>query len=159
MSEVRQGMEMSKIENLAADDQNALSVSATDQDTSLLGMATNIVSSYVQGNEIDRADVLSMIDEVYAKLTQLNDEPHGMGANRAPAVPIEDSVTPDYIICLEDGKSFKMLKKHLMAVYSMTPEDYRAKWRLPVDYPMVAPNYAAKRQELARKSGLGRKRS
>lgn len=152
-------MEMSKIEQLPAEEQDALSLTATVQDKNVLAMATDIVSSYVHGNEIARSDVLSMIDEVYSKLSQLNQEQNGLVNTRAPAVPVEESVTPDYIICLEDGKPFKMLKKHLKAVYDLTPEEYRAKWRLPVDYPMVAPNYAAKRQELARKSGLGRKRS
>ena len=75
-----------------------------------------------------------------------------------PAVPIKRSVTDDYIVCLEDGKKLKMLKRHLMTAYNMTPEEYRAKWGLKRDYPMVAPNYAAKRQELAKKIGLGRKR-
>ncbi len=75
-----------------------------------------------------------------------------------PAVPVEDSITPDHIICLEDGKAFKMLKKHLKTKYDLSPEEYRAKWGLPMDYPMVAPNYAVKRQELAKASGLGRNR-
>lgn len=124
----------------------------------LLDMATQIVSSYVQANSLPKAEVLSMIEDVYGKLDGLARSPASPVTRQMPAVPVDESITDDYIICLEDGKPFKMLKKHLMAVYGMTPADYRTKWGLPVDYPMVAPTYAAKRQELAKKSGLGRRR-
>jgi predicted transcriptional regulator len=82
-----------------------------------------------------------------------------MSAQTIPAIPVNESVTPDFIFCLEDGKKFRMLKKHLRSCYDMSPEEYRAKWGLAADYPMVAPNYAIKRQELARQSGLGKKRN
>jgi predicted transcriptional regulator len=101
-------------------------------------------------------DVPELIQTVFDTLSGLGSE-EAAPAALTPAVPIKRSVTDDYIICLEDGKKLKMLKRHLMTSYSMTPEEYRAKWGLKADYPMVAPNYALKRQELAKKIGLGRK--
>jgi len=92
------------------------------------------------------------------KVSDLSQVGSGFGFANKPAVPVEDSITPDHIICLEDGKAFKMLKKHLKTKYDLSPEEYRAKWGLPADYPMVAPNYAIKRQALAKASGLGRNR-
>ena len=101
-------------------------------------------------------DVATLIQTVFDTLNGLGSE-EAAPAALTPAVPIKRSVTDDYIVCLEDGKKLKMLKHHLMTAYSMTPEEYRAKWGLKPDYPVVAPNYAAKRQELAKKIGLGRK--
>ncbi|PJN93502.1 MucR family transcriptional regulator, partial [Amaricoccus sp. HAR-UPW-R2A-40] len=98
-----------------------------------------------------------MIGAVFAKLTEISNDEKPLPATLTPAVPIKRSVTDDYIVCLEDGKKLKMLKRHLMTAYGMTPEEYRARWGLKPDYPMVAPTYAAKRQELAKKIGLGRK--
>ena len=98
-----------------------------------------------------------LIQSVFSKLTELAQGEETPSVELTPAVPIKKSVTDDYIVCLEDGKKLKMLKRHLMTSYGMTPEEYRAKWGLKADYPMVAPNYAAKRQELAKKIGLGRK--
>ena len=129
------------------------------QQSKLISMTAQIVSSYVQSNSINKDELPDLIDTIHEKLQTLSDNPHVSAANLRPAVPIEDSITQDHIICLEDGKPFKMLKKHLMSVYSLTPQEYRQKWNLAPDYPMVAPTYAAKRQELAKKSGLGRKRS
>lgn len=129
------------------------------EDGSILGLTTQIVSSYLQNNNVDKDDVLPLLENIHSKLSELSDSNAASAKNLRPAVPIDESVTDDYIYCLEDGKPFKMLKKHLMSVYSMTPQDYRNKWNLAADYPMVAPNYATKRQELAKQSGLGRKRS
>jgi predicted transcriptional regulator len=119
-------------------------------------LAADIVSAYVSHNSVPSADLPLLINAVHAALAQTalgqTEEPE---VALIPAVPLKKSVTPDYIICLDDGKSFKSLKRHLRTTYDMTPEQYRAKWNLPRDYPMVAPNYAKKRSELARTMGLG----
>lgn len=119
-------------------------------------LTADVVSAYVSHNPVPSADLPSLINEVYAALVSAGAREVEPAALR-PAVPIKRSVTPDYIISLEDGKKFKSLKRHLMTRYGMTPEDYRAKWGLPADYPMVAPNYAAARSALAKSTGLGRK--
>ena len=130
-----------------------------DQTTSrseLLALTGEIVSAHLANNAVAQTEVAPLIQSVFDTLSGLaSDEPTPV--ELTPAVPIKKSVTDDYIVCLEDGKRLKMLKRHLMTAYDMTPEQYRAKWGLRPDYPMVAPNYAAKRQELARKIGLGRK--
>ncbi len=123
----------------------------------ILGLTTEIVSSHVSNNPVAASDLPGLIEVVYSKLSDLGGASKAAKEDLVPAVPIKKSVTDDYIYCLEDGKKLKMLKRHLMTAYNMTPEDYRAKWGLKPDYPMVAPNYAAKRQELAKKIGLGRK--
>lgn len=119
----------------------------------LLRMVSEIVASYVRNNSLSRDEVPPFIKSIYQELealAALEDK------NRhKPAVPIEQSVRDDYLICLEDGKKFKMLKRHLRTTYDMTPEQYRRKWSLPPDYPMVAPNYAKKRSMVAHKTGLG----
>ncbi len=130
----------------------------TSQDE-ILRMTAQIVAAYVGQNEVAGNKIPDLIRSVYSALSALAS---GEGAAKQepakPAVPIRKSVTPDYIICLEDGKKLKMLKRHLRTTYGMTPEEYRAKWGLPADYPMVAPNYAAQRSQFAKKIGLGRKR-
>lgn len=123
----------------------------------LLRMTAEIVSAYVGKNPLPTQQIPEIINTVYASLTGL----HGGGGEAQaepprPAVAIKKSVTPEYIVCLEDGKKLKMLKRHLRSTYNMTPEEYRMKWGLPQDYPMVAPNYAAQRSEFAKKIGLGR---
>jgi predicted transcriptional regulator len=123
----------------------------------ILALTTEIVSAHVANNSIVQGDVPELIQQVYTKLSELASGEENASVELTPAVPIKKSVTDDYIICLEDGKKLKMLKRHLMTAYGMTPEEYRTKWGLKSDYPMVAPNYAAKRQELAKKIGLGRK--
>lgn len=123
----------------------------------LLALTAEIISAYVGNNALDTGAVPGMIGAVFAKLTELSTDEKPLPETLTPAVPIKRSVTDDYIVCLEDGKKLKMLKRHLMTAYGMTPEEYRAKWNLKPDYPMVAPTYAAKRQELAKKIGLGRK--
>lgn len=123
----------------------------------LLKFASEIVAAYVSNNPIPVSEIPAMIKSVHATLGGL-----AGGVNTEtptalkPAVPIKKSVTPEFIICLEDGKKLKMLKRYLRSRYGLTPEEYRAKWGLPADYPMVAPNYAAQRSEFAKKIGLGR---
>lgn len=128
-------------------------------DDNLIDLAADIVSAYVSNNTVASTDLPALINEVYTALQKTSGgvsepEPEPL----KPAVPVKRSVTPDYIICLEDGKKFKSLKRHLRTHYDMTPEEYREKWGLPADYPMVAPNYAAARSELAKKMGLGQQR-
>jgi predicted transcriptional regulator len=123
----------------------------------ILALTTEIVSAHVANNSVVQTEVPDLIQQVYNKLSELALGEETTSVELTPAVPVKKSVTDDYIICLEDGKKLKMLKRHLMTAYGMTPEEYRAKWGLKSDYPMVAPNYAAKRQELAKKIGLGRK--
>ncbi len=123
----------------------------------LLALTSEIVSSHVANNSVSPSELPELIEVVFAKLADLSEPGDTKPVQLVPAVPIKKSITEDFIICLEDGKKLKMLKRHLMTSYGMTPEDYRAKWGLKPDYPMVAPNYAAKRQQLAKKIGLGRK--
>lgn len=127
------------------------------QRSELLTLTTEIVSAYAGNNSLELSTLPDLIGSVFTKLSELSSGEKELPETLTPAVPIRRSVTDDYIICLEDGKKLKMLKRHLMTAYGMTPEEYRAKWGLKHDYPMVAPNYAAKRQELAKKIGLGRK--
>ncbi|MEL6125257.1 MAG: MucR family transcriptional regulator [Pseudomonadota bacterium] len=123
----------------------------------ILSLTSEIVSSHVANNSVATADLPNLIEAVYSKLNDLSADVEPVVEELVPAVPIKKSVTDDYIICLEDGRKLKMLKRHLKTAYDMTPDDYRAKWGLKSDYPMVAPSYAAKRQQLAKKIGLGRK--
>ncbi len=121
----------------------------------LLEATSRIVATHVSNNAVATTDLPRLIITVHQALTDLGEKPLSPAA---PAVPIKKSVRPDYIICLDDGKKFKMLKGHLRAAYDMSTEEYRAKWNLPSDYPMVAPKHAEYRSELAKKIGLGRKR-
>lgn len=126
----------------------------------LLAHTAQIVSAYAAHNPVP--DLPALLRQVFATLQSLSsgmDEPQGHDQLLHPAVPIKKSVMPDYIVCLEDGKKLKMLKRHLKTAYGMTPEQYREKWGLPSDYPMVAPKYAEKRSSLARESGLGTSRA
>ncbi|WP_112320327.1 MucR family transcriptional regulator [Oceanibium sediminis] len=129
----------------------------TIEKADLLAMSADVVASYVSNNALQPDQVTDMLKSVYAAMANLSEPAEEEVEELVPAVPIKKSVTNDFIICLEDGKKLKMLKRHLMAAYGMTPDDYRQKWGLKADYPMVAPSYAAKRQELAKKIGLGRK--
>ena len=122
----------------------------------LLELTTEIVSAHVGNNTVAIADLPSVIQEVYRTLSVVSSE-QATPERPRPAVPIKKSIFPDYIVCLEDGKKLKMLKRHLKTAYNMTPEDYRERWDLASDYPMVAPNYAKHRSTLAKKIGLGRK--
>jgi predicted transcriptional regulator len=123
----------------------------------LATLTADIVSAHVSNNSVSPADLPGLIHSVYNSLSGLGGAPAVVEEKPVPAVSIRSSIKPDYIVCLEDGKKLKMLKRHLMTHYGMTPDDYRAKWGLPADYPMVAPNYAAQRADLARKIGLGTK--
>lgn len=122
----------------------------------LLELTAEIVSAHVSNNAFAAEGLPGLIREVYAALESVG-QPAPEPEKLQPAVPIKRSVFPDYIVCLEDGKKLKMLKRHLQSAYGMTPEQYRERWGLPSDYPMVAPNYAERRSTLAREIGLGRK--
>jgi predicted transcriptional regulator len=123
----------------------------------LLRMTADVVSAYVSNNTLPTAQLAEIINAVYGSLKGLEGQvAQPQPEPVKPAVPIRKSVTPEFLICLEDGKKLKMLKRHLRSTYNMTPDEYRAKWGLAQDYPMVAPNYAARRSEFAKKIGLGR---
>tara|TARA_R110000868_G_scaffold29889_9_gene111053 strand:- start:16385 stop:16831 length:447 start_codon:yes stop_codon:yes gene_type:complete len=124
----------------------------------MLQMAVDIVSAYVGNNSIPTTQVPDVISTVFASLNALAETGISAAETLRPAVPVRRSITPDYLICLEDGKKLKMLKRHLRAVYGLSPEEYRTKWGLPADYPMVAPNYAKQRSNFAKQIGLGRKK-
>lgn len=136
-------------------DENNQTVASTD----LLRMSVEIVSAYVSNNSIAAAQVPEIINTVYGALTSINGQSVSEPAEtQKPAVSVRRSIHPDHIVCLEDGKKLKMLKRHLRAAYGMSPDEYRAKWGLPADYPMVAPNYALQRSAFAKEIGLGRKK-
>ena len=124
----------------------------------LITLTSDIVAAHVSNNSVAVSDVSTLIQNVHSALSGLASPAAAPEVKPEPAVSVRSSIKPDYIICLEDGKKLKMLKRHLMTHYQMTPEDYRAKWSLPADYPMVAPNYAEQRRSLAKKIGLGTKR-
>jgi len=130
---------------------------STIDHSELLALTSDIVAAHVSNNAVPTTELSSLIETVYGTLTGLGGEQPEPEVELKPAVPVKKSVTDDYLICLEDGKKLKMLKRHLKTAYDLTPEAYRAKWGLPHDYPMVAPSYAKKRQALAKKIGLGRK--
>ncbi|QIV65818.1 transcriptional regulator [Mesorhizobium phage Cp1R7A-A1] len=125
----------------------------------IIGLTADVVAAYVSNNSVPKDQLADLIKDVHSSLHRVGGavtataEPEKL----TPAVNPKKSVTPDFIICLEDGKKFKSLKRHISATFDMTPEEYRAKWNLPKDYPMVAPNYSAQRSQLAKVSGLGRK--
>jgi predicted transcriptional regulator len=125
-------------------------------DEELLRMTTDVVAAYVSNNVLPTQQIADVIGAVYASLRSLEGQVDAKHEPLKPAVAVRKSITPEYLICLEDGKKLKMLKRHLRSTYGMTPDDYRAKWGLPADYPMVAPNYAAQRSAFAKKIGLGR---
>ncbi len=125
----------------------------------LVGLTAEIVSAYVSNNTVVSADLPVLISDIHQALSRATSNAAPMEREELrPAIAVKRSVTPDYIICLEDGKKFKSLKRHLRTHYNLSPEEYREKWGLPHDYPMVAPNYAAARSELAKKMGLGTRR-
>ena len=127
--------------------------------SNFIELTADIVSAYVSNNPVPAADMPGLINQVHSALMRVSGghsetQPEPL----KPAVSVKKSITPDYIVCLEDGKKFKSLKRHLRTQYSMTPEQYRDKWSLPADYPMVAPNYAIARSQLAKQMGLGQQR-
>lgn len=123
--------------------------------TDLLALTTEIVSAHLSNNQVASDEIPAIIQKVYRTLANVNSDGGTLAERPQPAVPIKKSVTPDYIVCLEDGKKLKMLKRHLKTAYNMSPEEYRERWGLPADYPMVAPNYAEQRSKLAKEIGLG----
>jgi len=123
----------------------------------LLRMTTEVVAAYVSNNTLPTGQLADVIASVYSSLRALDHGPSdARGEALKPAVPIRKSITPEYLVCLEDGKKLKMLKRHLRSTYGLTPDAYRAKWSLPPDYPMVAPKYAEQRSAFAKQIGLGR---
>lgn len=129
-----------------------------DMRETLVTLTTDIVAAHVSNNSVAISDLPLIIQNVHSALSGLGTKAAEPEVKQEPAVSVRASVKPDHIVCLEDGKKLKMLKRHLMTHYQMTPEQYRAKWNLPADYPMVAPNYAEQRRSLAKKIGLGTKR-
>jgi predicted transcriptional regulator len=124
-----------------------------------IALTAEIVSAYVSNNSVAAGDIPALINQVHTALSRVsNGNADGGTESPKPAISLKRSVTPEYIVCLEDGKKFKSLKRHLRTQYNMTPEQYREKWSLPPDYPMVAPSYAAARSELAKQMGLGQQR-
>lgn len=123
----------------------------------LLGLTAEIVSAHVANNPVSVSDLPNLIQEVYRTLANVGQPVIATPERPQPAVPIKKSITPEYLICLEDGKKLKMLKRHLKTAFNMTPDQYRERWGLPPDYPMVAPNYTKHRSSLAKRIGLGTK--
>jgi predicted transcriptional regulator len=138
---------------------NLTPMSDTTSPTQFIALTADIVSAYVSNNTVAASDIPNLINQVHLALLRVSG-----GQNETqpeplkPAISVKKSITPEYIVCLEDGKKFKSLKRHLRTQYNMTPEQYREKWQLPTDYPMVAPNYAAARSQLAKQMGLGQQR-
>ncbi|MCC7345805.1 MAG: MucR family transcriptional regulator [Variibacter sp.] len=130
-----------------------------DSMSNYIELTADIVSAYVSNNTVPASDMSALINQVHQALVRVGGGQHEvLSEPLKPAVNVKKSITPDHIVCLEDGKKFKSLKRHLRTQYNMTPEQYREKWGLPPDYPMVAPNYAAARSQLAKQMGLGQQR-
>ncbi len=127
----------------------------SEQSRDLLALTTEIVAAHVSNNTVALGDLPQLINQIYNSLANIGSVPAAPPARPQPAVSVKKSVQPDYIVCLEDGKKLKMLKRHLKTAYNMSPESYRERWGLPPDYPMVAPNYARQRSHLAKEIGLG----
>src|ERR1700756_5317322 len=127
----------------------------SDQGNDLLTLTTEIVAAHVSNNTVAVGDLPQLINQVYNSLANIGSVPGASAERGQPSVPVKKSGRPDYIVCLEDGKKLKMLKRHLKTAYNMTPEAYRERWGLTTDYPMVAPNYARQRSRLAKEIGLG----
>jgi predicted transcriptional regulator len=130
----------------------------SEMQETFITLTADIVAAHVSNNSVAVNDLPVLIANVHAALSKLDTPAPAPEVKQEPAVSIRSSIKPDYVVCLEDGKKLKMLKRHLMTHYQMTPDQYRAKWNLPADYPMVAPNYAEQRRTLAKKIGLGTKR-
>jgi predicted transcriptional regulator len=136
-------------------DGRIVEMNSSDQSSELLALTTEIVAAHVSNNTVPVGDLPQLINQVYNSLANIGSVPAPPAERPQPAVPVKKSVHPDFIICLEDGKKLKMLKRHLKTAYNMTPEAYRERWGLTADYPMVAPNYARQRSRLAKEIGLG----
>ena len=132
----------------------------SDMHAQIIQMTSDVVAAYVSNNPVQANDLPNVIERVHATIRDLSSvTPSEAPKEVTPAVSVRKSITPDYLVCLEDGKRFKSLKRHLRSKYNLSPEEYREKWGLPADYPMVAPNYAKQRSELAKKMGLGQSKS
>jgi predicted transcriptional regulator len=132
---------------------------ADSSSNNFIALTADIVSAYVSNNSVAASDIPNLINQVHLALVRVSgSQPEIEPEPLRPAISVKKSITPEYIVCLEDGKKFKSLKRHLRTQYNMTPEQYREKWQLPADYPMVAPNYAAARSQLAKQMGLGQQR-
>jgi predicted transcriptional regulator len=140
-----------RVEGITMDNTN-------DMQETLVTLTADIAAEFLGNNNVAVSDIELVIQNIYRGLSRLTPQAPAPEPKQEPAVSIRASIKPDYIVCLEDGKKLKMLKRHLMTHYQMTPEQYRAKWNLAADYPMVAPNYAEQRRTLAKKIGLGTKR-
>lgn len=136
--------------------ENNLKMPRKEKNIDLLELTAKVVANHLSNNTVDVKDIPGLIRQVYKTMEQLNGSNASLTPSAQPAVPIKDSIKPDYIVCLEDGKRLKMLKRYLRTKYQLSPEDYKKRWGLPPDYPLVAPNYALKRQQLAKSIGLGR---
>ena len=146
------------MDNARINEDTAMTDSLTDANETLITLTSDIVAAHVSNNSVSVADLPLLISNVYGALADLGKVAVVVEeAPREPAVSVRSSVKPDHIVCLEDGKKLKRLTRHLSTHYNLTPDEYRARWGLPADYPMVAPNYAAHRRELAKQIGLGRK--
>jgi predicted transcriptional regulator len=127
--------------------------------TTFIQLTAEIVSAYVSNNSVPAGDLSALINQVHSALARVSSGQGDLSTEPLkPAISVKKSITPEHIVCLEDGKKFKSLRRHLRTQYNMTPEQYREKWALPADYPMVAPNYAAARSQLAKQMGLGQQR-
>jgi predicted transcriptional regulator len=129
---------------------------SSEQNGDLLTLTTEIVAAHVSNNTVAVGDLAQLINQVYQSLANIGSAPVSPAARPQPAVSVKKSIQPDYLVCLEDGKKLKMLKRHLRSTYNLSPDEYRAKWGLAPDYPMVAPKYAQQRSDFAKKIGLGR---
>jgi len=127
-------------------------------DPKFIELTANIVSAYLGNHSVPPSDIPGLISQIHSALSRVSSGADLAAEPLKPAISVKKSITPEYLVCLEDGKKFKSLKRHLRTQYNMTPEQYRDKWDLPADYPMVAPNYAAARSELAKQMGLGQQR-
>ena len=136
--------------------ENNLKMPRKEKNVDLLELTAKVVANHLSNNTVNVKDIPGLIRQVYKTMEQLNGSNASLTPSAQPAVPIKDSIKPDYIVCLEDGKRLKMLKRYLRTKYQLSPEDYKKRWGLPPDYPLVAPNYALKRQQLAKSIGLGR---
>jgi len=142
---------------LPGTDEKGCMTEISENETTLITLTADIVAAHVANNSVGLADIPTLIGNVHAALAGLGQQKVEEEPKPEPAVSIRASIKPDHLVCLEDGKKLKMLKRHLMTHYNLTPEQYRQRWNLPADYPMVAANYAQKRRELAKSIGLGRK--
>ena len=147
------------VKRFPRNDKGGRKMSETKGNDDFIALTAGIVSAYVSNNPVPANDMAALISQVHAALMRISSGAgEANGEALKPAVSLKRSITPDHIVCLEDGKKFKSLKRHLRTQYNMTPEQYREKWGLPPDYPMVAPNYAAARSQLAKQMGLGQQR-